>query len=243
MLLRSSFLLACAALLAPVCAAQTRLEVTDIANHPFSEDFAPGGKLRLRVRSGEVHIIGTDENKISVALSGRRAYEASELKVRLGRKDGTAVMRISGGPRNDLTITIRIPSNTDLYARIPFGEVHVENITSNQDVEIHAGDLTVDVGDSTDYSHVDASVITGEVDAAPFGESHGGLFRSFRRQGSGRYRLHAHVGAGQLTFVARSAARSHGASLLPLLLRQNERIGGTTRVNRELLGSGLRIAH
>jgi len=206
-MLRTSFLLACAALLAPVCVAQTKLEATDIANHPFSEDFASGGKLRLHVRSGEVHVIGTAEDKISVELSGKKAYDAKKLKVRLERKDGTAEMRISGGPHNDLTITIRIPSNTDLYARIPAGEVHVENIANNQDIQLHAGDLTVEVGDSVDYSHVDASVIAGEVDAVPFGESHGGLFRSFHKEGTGRYSLHAHVGAGQLTFVARASVR------------------------------------
>ncbi len=198
-MLRSAFLLACAALLTPVCPAQTKLEATDIANHPFSEDFASGGKLRLRVRSGEIHVIGTANNKITVELSGRKAYDARKLKVRFDRKDSTAEMRISGGPRNDLTITIRIPTNTNLYARIPFGEVHVENIAGDQDVELHAGDLTVAVRDSAAYSHIDASVFTGEVDAVAFGESHGGLFRSFKREGSGQYRLHAHVGAGQLT--------------------------------------------
>lgn len=202
-MLRSTLLLACAALLASGCMAQTKLDATDIANHPFSEEFASGGKLRLRVRSGEVHVIGTNENKISVALSGTSASEAQKLTVRLTRKDHTAEMRIFGGPRNHLTITIRIPSNTDLYARIPFGEVSVENIASNEDVELHAGELTIDVGNSADYSHVDASVISGEVDAVPFGESHGGLFRSFRQNGPGRYRLHAHVGAGQLTFQRR----------------------------------------
>ena len=198
-MLRSSFLLACAALLAPVCIAQTKLEATDIANHPFSADFASGGKLRLRVRSGEIHVIGAGQNKISVELSGKQASDAKDLKVRLKRQDSTADLRISGGPRNDLTITIRIPTNTDLYARIPFGEVRVENVAGDQDVELHAGELTVSVGNSADYSHVDASVTFGEVDADLFGESHGGLFRSFRKEGSGRHRLHAHVGAGQLT--------------------------------------------
>jgi hypothetical protein len=198
-MLRSAVLLACASLLAQPCIAQTRLEVTDIANHPFSADFAAGGKLRLRVRSAEVQIIGTADNKISVELSGRSAHDARRLKVRFKRSAGTAEMRICGGPRNDLTITIRIPSDTDLYARIPFGDVQVKNVKGNQDVELHAGDLTVDVGDSTAYSHVDASVFTGDLDAAAFGESHSGLFRSFRWAGNGRHRLHAHVGAGQIT--------------------------------------------
>jgi hypothetical protein len=210
-MLRSAVLLTCAALLAPAGIAQTRLEATDIANHPFSANFAAGGKLRLRVRSAEVRIIGTADNKISVQLSGRSAHDARKLKVRFRRSGSTAEMRICGGPRKDLTITIRIPSDTDLYARIPFGDVQVKNVTNNQDVELHAGDLTVDVGDANDYSHVDASVFTGELDAVPFHESHGGLFRSFRTKGTGRYRLHAHVGAGQLTL--RSRARERSASL------------------------------
>src|SRR3984893_11940124 len=81
-MLRSAVLLACAALLAPAGIAQTRLEATDIANRPFSADFAAGGKLHLRVRSAEVRIIGTAENKISVELSGRGAHDARKLKVR-----------------------------------------------------------------------------------------------------------------------------------------------------------------
>lgn len=198
-MLRSAALLTCTVLLASPSIAQSKLEATDIATHPFSADFAAGGKLRLRVRSADVHIIGTAENKISVELSGRSAHEARKLKVQLARRGGTAEMRICGGPRNDLKITIRIPSDTDLHARVPFGEVNVENVTGNQDVELHAGELTVDVGDPNHYSLVDASIVTGELDAAPFRESHGGLFRSFRTTGSGRYRLHAHVGAGELT--------------------------------------------
>jgi hypothetical protein len=41
--------------------------------------------------------------------------------------------------------------------------------------------------------------MTGEVDASAFGENKGGLFRKFRRDGQGSYRLSAHVGAGQVT--------------------------------------------
>jgi hypothetical protein len=191
--------LACALLLAPFCLAQTKLDATDLERHPFSADFGAGGKLKLKVRSGEVRVVGTEENRISVELSGRRADEARDLRVRFESKDGRAQMRISGGPKNELTITVRIPSKTDLYARIPFGEVSVSNVIGNQDIEIHAGDLTVEVGTPADYARVDASVFTGELDAPAFGEDHGGLFRSVKKTGAGQYRIHAHVGAGQLT--------------------------------------------
>jgi hypothetical protein len=59
--------------------------------------------------------------------------------------------------------------------------------------------LTVDVGNAADYSHVEASVTSGSIEASPFGESRGGLFRSFEKFGSGKYKLVAHVGAGDLT--------------------------------------------
>lgn len=205
---RSAVLLACAAALAPAGLAQTRLEVTDVANHPFSADFAPGGSLRLQVRSAEVRILGTAEPRVSVELSGRRVEDARNLRVRFDRQGSSAHMRISGGPRNDLTITIRIPSETDLYARIPFGAVQVRNIVGNQDVELHAGDLSIETGDPSEYSHVDASVTSGGLEAVPFHESHGGLFRSFRTTGPGQHRLHAHVGAGQLLLRSRPAAGS-----------------------------------
>ncbi len=200
--MRSFLLFPClVALLAEPCLAEKKIEATDIVNHPFSVDFAPHGRLALRVRSGDVRVVGTDDDAISVDLSGSKIHDARtrDVKVVFERKDGGARMRISGGPKNGLTITVRIPATTDLRARIPFGEVVVENISGDKDVSLHAGELVVDVGDPAAYSRVDASVLTGEVDAAAFDESRGGLFRSFHHDGPGRYRLYAHVGAGQLT--------------------------------------------
>jgi len=188
-----------AAVLAPAAVGQTRVEVTDIVDHPFSADFASGGKLRIHVQSGEVRVIGVDEDRVSVELSGKNAPEARKLKVRLDRKDTEGELHVSGGPHKELTITVRIPKNTDLYARIPYGELRIEDVTGNKDVSLHAGELTLAVGNPSAYARVDASVMSGEVDADAFHETHGGLFRSFHRTGTGQYRLYAHVGAGQLT--------------------------------------------
>jgi hypothetical protein len=197
--MRRLFLFFCSLLVAAAGLATTKADVRDIVDHPFSADFASGGQLRLHVRSGEVHVIGTDQDRISVELSGKKVHEAHDVRVVISEKHGVTELKVSGGPKNDLTITIRIPRTTDLYARIPFGEVHVEGIEGNKDISLHAGDLTVAVGRSSDYGRVEASVMSGELDGEPFGEEHGGLFRSFHKDGPGKYRLHAHVGAGQLT--------------------------------------------
>ena len=88
-----------------------------------------------------------------------------------------------------------------MYLRVAAGDVSIEGISGNKDFELHAGDLSIHVGNPSEYSQVDASVNAGDVEASPFGESHSGLFRSFKKSGAGKYKLHAHVGAGDLTLM------------------------------------------
>jgi len=186
-------------LLATTSFAQSRIAVEDLAHHPFEADFFSGGQIDLHIRSAEIHIIGTDENKIGVRVAGRQGSNSTDMKARFGRSDNSCELRITGGPHNELTINVQVPKNSNLFVRVFAGDVEVNGIIGNKDIELHAGDLTIGVGDAADYAHVKASVSTGEINAKPFGESHGGLFRSFEKSGSGKYTLVAHVGAGELT--------------------------------------------
>ena len=110
-----------------------------------------------------------------------------------------ADLRVFGGPKNNLQVTIEIPSSAMLFVRMSAGDLAVEGVSGDKDIELHAGELNISVGDARDYSRVDASVTSGDLEAPPFHESHGGLFRSFEKHGAGKYTLHAHVGAGDLT--------------------------------------------
>jgi hypothetical protein len=197
--MRRTLLFLCGVIAATAAFADTKIDVRDVVQHPFAADFAAGHRLRLQVRSGEIRIVGTDENRITVEISGTKAHEAGPVRVRMTEKDGDAMLRITGGHKSEVTTTIRIPRRTELFARIPFGEVSIEDVEGSKDVELHAGDMTIGVGNPADYGHVDASVNTGDLDGRPFGESKDGLFRSIHKTGEGAYRLHAHVGAGDLT--------------------------------------------
>jgi hypothetical protein len=197
--MRTPFLLASVlALSVASIAAQTKLDVKDIENRPFTADFNPGGKLRMYLRSGNFHIVGGSDNKITVRVTGRNAYRASDMRVQLEGSNNSRDLTVSGGPRNDLEVTIEVPRKTGLYVRMSAGNLELQHVTGDKDAELHAGELVIDVGDASDYSRVDASVYSGGLEASPFGESHGGLFRSFHKEGNGRYHLHAHVGAGDL---------------------------------------------
>jgi hypothetical protein len=200
MSMRTAFLLTSALALSVASgAAQTKLDVKDIENHPFTADFNSGGKLRMYLQSGSFHIIGGPDNKITVRITGRNADRASEMRVQLQGSNNAADLTVSDGPKNDLEVTIEVPKKTGLFVRMPAGNLELHHVTGDKDAELHAGELVIDVGDASDYSRVDASVYSGGLEASPFGESHGGLFRSFHKEGNGRYHLHAHVGAGDLT--------------------------------------------
>ena len=186
------------ALAAPVLLANTKSEVV-LAGKPHMEfECPPNTPLRLHVRSGEILIVGTDDSKISVDLAGKNVDKIQDVKARFSLANNVADFHLTGGPRSELQIIIHVPKNSDLTARVSAGDVSVQDVIGNKDVELHAGELTIAVGKPEEYGHIDMSVKAGEVDAEIFGDSKGGLFRSFSRESNGKYRLHAHVGAGQL---------------------------------------------
>lgn len=164
---------------------------------PVEAKFSPGGQLNLHLCSSGVDLKGIDENLVRVSYRSERD-RTDEVRVRLETSGSNAYVRVRGCPHNNFRLTVELPKSSDLYVRMFAGELNIKGITGNKDVQLHAGQLTMEIGQPADYAHVDASVSSGELDAAPFDVNKGGLFRSFDRSGPGKYRLHAHVGAGEL---------------------------------------------
>jgi hypothetical protein len=165
----------------------------------FEADFPSGGLLRMHIRSGDVRIFGGEPDKIIIHYEGKNSDRASEVKVSFKKSGQTGDLSIEGGPQNDFQVILQVPRKSNLYVRMPFGALDIAAVSGDKDVEVHAGDVTLALGKADDYGHVDASVTSGELSADPFHVDKGGLFRSFKAQGRGNYRLHAHLGAGNLT--------------------------------------------
>ena len=188
-----------AALPGPPALPQTHLSVTDIYTHPFESDLPYDQKLSLDLRSGDYKITASNGEKISVRTTGDRAEKGREVSLTFKHMNNHADLRMTGGPiNNGPSILIEVPKSSNLYVRLPFGDLDIQGVSGDKDVELHAGDLNIEVGNPADYAHVDASVGAGDISAAPFGETRDGLFRSFEKTGPGHYRLHAHIGAGDL---------------------------------------------
>jgi hypothetical protein len=179
---------------------QNNVEVeNDLAHHAFYVDFAPRGQIELRIRPAQIHIVGSDEERIVVRVGGRDGLDSRDVEARFEKHGKSGVLEITGGPRNDVTITVQVPKELNLVVRVFAGDVEVRDIVGDKDVELNFGALRIGVGDPTGYSTVKASVSSGEIHAKPFGESRGGLFRSLEKSDNGKYKLRAYVGAGRLT--------------------------------------------
>jgi len=177
---------------------QTVQESTTFEHQEFETFLARGTNLRLHLHDGDFRVVGSDSDKISVHVAGKNVEQAKNIKIQLNRSGGVVDLKLSHVPKNELQVTIEIPRSTNLYARMRGGDLSVEGVAGDKDLELTGGDLTIQVGSAEDYAHVDLSVRFGEVSGTQFGDPKGWLGNSVRKDGNGKYRLHAHVLAGDL---------------------------------------------
>jgi len=191
----TTFALAVSALSMSLALAST--EVEEVGKQQVEADFRSGGSLKLDLCSSEAKIVGVEKGGVRVAYDSKK--DTSKVRVRLKLSGSEGTVTVENCPHEDFKMTIEIPRSTDLQVHMAAGELNIDDVTGSKDLEMHAGEMNVELGRTEDYASVKASVMTGEVDAPPYNANKGGLFRSIERTGPGRYHLVAHVGAGQLT--------------------------------------------
>ena len=169
-------------------------KIDELGKSPVEAKFVSGGRIRMDLCSSGIEIVGTDDAAVRVSYHPER----DNVRVRLQISGDHVDLRLTGCPHNNFQARIEIPKSSALYVRMMAGQLDVRDVTGDKDVELSFGQLNLDVGKTEQYARVDASVNSGQIDALAFAVSKGGLFRSFDQKRPGRYRVHAHVGAGQL---------------------------------------------
>jgi hypothetical protein len=185
-------------LFASVGFCQARQETFSLVHQNFEAELASGANLRLHLHEGDFRVVGSDSDKISIHVDGKNLELAKKIKIRLKRANSTVDLKLSHVPKNELQVTIKVPVSTNLYARMRGGDLFVEGVRGDKDLELTGGDLTIGVGEPEQYSRVDLSVRFGDISGTQFGDPRGWLGNSVHKVGTGMYRLHAHVMAGDL---------------------------------------------
>jgi hypothetical protein len=169
------------------------------AAKPTEKPFASGGRIDMELGGGAYSVRAAQGNAIRVTLAGN----VGAAKVDVSTEGAHARVLVKETPRNNFQATIEVPQTADLVIRLTAGELKVEAITGNKDIESNAGNVDIVTGDSKDYVSVDASVQAGDINAGAFGESRSGLFPRLTWSGQGKYTLRAKLIAGNLTLRTR----------------------------------------
>ena len=108
---------------------------------------------------------------------------------------------MSDGPVPQQSPVNGVVVQVNLTVRLSVGDIRIAEIEGSKDVQSHAGDVCIAVGDPQHYSQVDLSVKAGDLNAQPFGGTKDGLFRSLHWTGKGTYQLRVHLDAGDVNLV------------------------------------------
>jgi hypothetical protein len=154
--------------------------------------------IRLNLTAGDYRIVGRPEEKIRVSWRLDHPERGRQVEVKADISGRTATLRTSG-PRNGVHFTIELPERSDLDLDLSAGDLEVRGIEGNKTLWMWAGDVSMDVGRPELYRDVQASVRFGDISAHPFQVSKGGIFRSFKWTGTGKYSVRAKLFAGDLT--------------------------------------------
>ena len=156
--------------------------------------FAAAGSIEMQLDSGDFTIRASADERIRVTFAGNIGNATADL----GTSGTHATLTIRDAPHNNFRATVEVPATVDLTVHLSAGNLEVAAITGNKDIDSKAGNVEIAIPNSSDYAAVDAAVKVGNLDAGPFGDSGSGLAPHLKWSGSGKYTLHASLGAGNL---------------------------------------------
>ncbi len=169
--------------------------------HSDARDFAAGGFVHVRLSVGDVHVKRGDTAKISLhyTIKSRHETNVKEARVDFDVKgsDATIEFHAPNGGNTQFDVDLEVPQNTNLDVHAKVGDVTVEDVEGDKDLNLGVGDIRVNSG-HTGYRVVNASTGIGDVNGDGYGETSGWLGKKLKYHGDGKYELRAHVGVGDI---------------------------------------------
>jgi len=156
--------------------------------------FAAGGRIGVQIESGDCEIVRSAGERIRVTLRGSIGKATADVN----SSGADASVLVKNTPHSNFHCAIDVPAADELRVSMRGGSLKVADVATTTDVENVGGSVEIAVGDPSEYASVDASVGAGDLKAGPFGSGQSGIGSHLTWSGTGKRRLTAHVGAGDL---------------------------------------------
>jgi len=165
-------------------------------------DFVSGGMLHVRLGVGDLRVTRGDSSKIRLRYTVKSRHERNvkEAKVDFDvhGRDANIEFHAPTGGNTSFDVELEVPQTTNLDVHNKVGDVSVEGIEGDKDLELNVGDIRV-TANQDGYRTVRATTSIGDVSGSGYGETSGWLGKTLRYNGDGKYELRAHVSVGDIT--------------------------------------------
>jgi hypothetical protein len=187
-------------LLAPFCFASDHWNYEE--SHDEVRDFVAGGLLHVRLGVGDLQIRRSDSAKIrlhyTVKSQRENRVKDAHVDIEIRGRDANIEFHAPTSGNTQFDVELEVPQSTNLDVHEKVGDLTVDGIEGDKDLELGVGDIRVATG-RTDYHLVRASTNIGDVNGDGYGETSGWLGKTLKYHGDGKYELRAHVSIGDIS--------------------------------------------
>jgi hypothetical protein len=169
--------------------------------HNDAREFVSGGYVHVRLSVGDLHIKRGDSAKIKLqyTVKSRRESNVKDSHVDFDVKGNDASIEFHAPSSNtEVDVELEVPANTNLDVHGKVGDMTIDNIDGDKDLDLGVGDIRVIAARQSAYKLVRASTGIGDVNSDGYGETSGWLGKTLKYRGDGKYELRAHVGVGDI---------------------------------------------
>ena len=191
------FLVACCAFYALPGVGATHTEVLECPS---------GAHFWFKLRGGDVHIKrGSDPTHVVVRYTPdlRKPWQENKVQLRWRTHNSSLQMEIRAPLSLSVDAELELPSPISLEVHMTGGDLAVEGVEGDKNLQLFAGDLKVDVGTLESLREAEVSSGIGDANVPSAGTMHGWLGHTWKYQGSGPYRLYARTTFGDVSLVAK----------------------------------------
>jgi hypothetical protein len=187
-------------LLVPFCSASDNWDFEE--THDQVRDFVAGGMVHVHMTVGDLRVLRSRTNQIrvhyTVKSSSQSRIRNAHMDLDVHGRDADIEFHAATSGNTQFDVELEVPQNTNLDVHEKVGDLIVEDIEGDKDLELGIGDIRVAFGRSA-YHLVRASTTIGDVNTSTGDVSAGLLGKTLKYEGDGKYELRAHVSIGDIS--------------------------------------------
>jgi hypothetical protein len=171
--------------------------------HTDARDFVTGGMVHVRLSVGDMHIRRSDANHIRLRYTVKSRREShvknAHVDFEIRGRDANIEFHTSTSSNTQIDVELEVPPNTNLDVHEKVGDLTVDEIEGDKELELGVGDIRIAAGRHS-YHPVQVSTGIGDVNGDGYGATSGWLGKTLKYHGEGKYELRAHVSVGDINF-------------------------------------------